>query len=108
MLTIFAFWVLLLSPGLCLAGTLEHICGDCPGSITCEHEDDCANDPCSEELLRPDSPKRFFAKTHGSVLVQGSLTPEPGLVDVHPARDASLLPIRANLPCPLSDLPLLS
>ena len=108
MLTIFVFWVLLLSPGLCLAGMLEHICGDCPGSITCEHEDDCVNDPCVEELLRPDSPKLFFAKTHGSVLVQSSLTPESGIVDARPVRNASLLPIRANLPLPVSDLPLLS
>ncbi len=108
MLIIFAFWVLLLSPGLCLAGTLEHICGECPGSITCEHEDDCVNDPYGEELLRPDSPTRFFAKAHGSVLVQDSLTPEPPLADTHPVRDASLLPIRANLPRPESDLPLLN
>lgn len=108
MLIIFAFWVLLLSPGLCLAGALEHICGDCPGSITCAHEDDCANDPCDEELLRPDSPARFLAKTYGSVLVQGHLTPEPCHVDTYPVRDASLLPIRANLPRPESDLPLLS
>jgi len=108
LLTTLAFWVLLLSPGLCLAGALEHICGDCSESSACEHEDDCANDPCAIDLLPPVSAKNLSKIIIVSVPVQGSFALESIHADPLHFPIASLSPVRDNLPRPESDLPLLS
>jgi len=47
--------LLLAGPVLCMSGLLEHACTDCPPKATCGHEEDCAQDPCSEIALRPGS-----------------------------------------------------
>jgi len=44
--TLLALWSLLLVPSLCVAGTLEHLCGECPEETGCGHEEDCLDDPC--------------------------------------------------------------
>ena len=108
LLTVLAFWVLLLSPGLCLAGALEHFCGDCPESSACEHEDECANDPCAIDLLPPGSAKNLNVSISGAVPIQVSFA----IDSIHPDPlhfpEAALSPVRDNLPRPESDLPLLS
>jgi len=108
LLTVLAFWVLLLSPGLCLAGALEHICGDCPDSSACEHEDDCSNDPCAIDLLPPGSANYLGKIISVAVSVQGSFA--IGSIHADPLHFpiALLPPVRDNLPRPESDLPLLS
>jgi hypothetical protein len=97
-----------LSPGLCLAGALEHICGDCPTSSACEHEDDCANDPCAIDLLPPGSAKNLGKIIIVAVPVQGTFAVESHHADSLHFPVASLPPVRDNLPRPESDLPLLS
>jgi hypothetical protein len=108
LLTTLAFWVLLLSPGLCLSGALAHICGDCPESSACEHEDDCANDPCAIDLLPPGTVKIINVSVSPAVPVQGSVDHESIHADPLNFPVASLPPLRDNLPRPESDLPLLS
>lgn len=103
-----AFWVLLASPGLCLAGALEHMCADNPHGDTCAHEDDCANDPCSGEVLRPDSSTNNFISSIDTAIVPDCLSAEAGFFPTFTILDALLFPDRANLPRPVSDLPLLS
>ncbi len=45
--------ILLLLPALCLAGSVEHPCADCPRGDLCSHEETCAVDPCGQSLLLP-------------------------------------------------------
>jgi hypothetical protein len=110
LITTLAVWVLLLSPGLCLAGALEHLCEDCPEDITditCEHEEDCTADPCGEVLLRPDTASIISALAPVAVLPTGLITPESSILDPRPLLKASPLSSGKNLPRPQSDLPLL-
>lgn len=107
-LTTLAIWVLLLSPWLCLAGALEHFCGDCPESSACEHEDDCANDPCAIDLLPPGSAKNLNVTISVPLPVQGLLVIVPIQADPLHFPVAALLPLRDNLPLPENGLPLLS
>lgn len=107
LLTALAFWVLLLSPGLCLAGAIEHLCADCPDRTACSHEDDCDNDPCVD-MVPPAAGKILFDS--GSLPVWNHLIP---VTDSTPANTATILwsslpPVRDNLPRPESDLPLLA
>ena len=108
LLLIISFWVLLLSPGLCLAGALEHLCDDSPQEATCNHEDDCASDPCSGEVLRPDSSTSQLVISVDGAPVQDRLDAQPGFLRTVPFLDTLFFPDRANLPRPASDLPLLS
>ena len=108
LLIIIAFWVLMLSPGLCLAGALEHLCDDSPQEATCNHEDDCANDPCSGEVLRPDSATGQFVISVADAPVQDRLSAQTEFIRTDSFLDALFFPDRANLPRPASDLPLLS
>jgi len=61
-LGIFTLWALLLAPGLCVGGLVEHACVDCT-EISCSHEQDCTDDPCNEAMLRvsPFSPDDLAA-----------------------------------------------
>jgi len=103
-----AFWVLLLSPGLCLAGALEHYCGDNSREATCSHEDDCAGDPCTGEALRPDAAAGLRTMPVGAApspdgFSAGTGRPRPSL-----PLQARLFPDRAPSPRPGTGLPLLS
>lgn len=53
LLPILTIWAIVASPGLCVAGVLEHLCAGCPETASCEHEDDCAVDPCVDSAVRP-------------------------------------------------------
>ena len=66
-----AAWALVGLPSLCTAGVLTHPCApesavhpdqehghdhdENPGESQCQHESDCAQDPCSELTIRNDS-----------------------------------------------------
>jgi hypothetical protein len=106
LLTTVAFWVLLLSPGLCVAGALEHVCAGCPEGITCEHEEDCTADPCGEVLLRPEVASSTVS-IPVAVLPQSFITSGSSVLDPEHLLRVSHLPARRNLPRPQSDLPLL-
>jgi hypothetical protein len=108
LLTAFAFWVLLLSPGLCLAGAIEHLCADCPEQAACSHEDDCENDPCVEVLPPPAMGKVLFASGDLPACLHGAMVPGPGPGTTAPVSLHLILPTRDNLPLPPSALPLLS
>lgn len=107
-MTFLALWVLLLSPGLCLSGALEHFCADSPAGSSCEHENDCANDPCGEILL-------VQAGNHHKSIVTPMIPSIVGLLadsDLNCGTPAQAVPDlwlqRLNIPVPLADLPLLS
>jgi hypothetical protein len=103
-----AIWVLLLSPGLCLAGTLEHFCADSSHNESCAHEDDCSNDPCSGEVLRPDATTNLFVIAVDAALVSNRLDTGTDLREAFSFLDTLFIPDRTNIPVPDSDLPLLS
>lgn len=54
LLLLFSSWCFLLSPALCEAGWLSHVCLD-HADEECGHEEDCVDDPCTESALRPES-----------------------------------------------------
>ncbi|MCA9726539.1 MAG: hypothetical protein R3E12_15745 [Candidatus Eisenbacteria bacterium] len=108
-LPVLALWALLIGPGLCVTGALEHLCKD-EGQATatsCEHEEDCATDPCGDWVLRLDSDPSSLQLSPPALVVPTPVWPEPFsneralLVSEVPA-----IPVR-SLPRPDSDLPLL-
>ncbi len=107
LLTSLAIWVLLLGPGLCMSGTLEHLCIDCSEGISCEHEEDCIADPCVENMQRPDTTASSSGPATIAAVVPGCVTSDPNLPGTTLTEGASLLAYRMNLPRPESDLPLL-
>jgi hypothetical protein len=46
-------WSILIAPGLCSAGWIEHLCAD-HEDTACGHETECFDDPCASPTLRPD------------------------------------------------------
>ena len=107
-MTFLTLWVLLLSPGLCLAGVLEHICVDSPKGTSCEHENDCALDPCGDLLLvqavDPQKPHTVPTALIATEVADASaMSRGVQLSDFRPSS-----PPRVNLPVPPADLPLLS
>ena len=44
--------LLIVVPGLCMAGVLLHPC-DCDSGTSCTHEVACRSDPCGEAAIRP-------------------------------------------------------
>jgi hypothetical protein len=94
-----ALWVLLLGPGLCIAGVIDHICNDCVEETTCGHEDNCDSDPCVDDLQITDS---VSVDIYTSVV-----TLETDLLNCKQTLYSSL-PNRENLPRPESGLPLLN
>ncbi len=49
----FTIWSVLIAPGLCSAGWIEHLCAD-HEDAACGHETECVDDPCASPTLRPD------------------------------------------------------
>lgn len=102
-------WTLLLLPALCTGGWLLHPC-DCGSTIGCEHEADCASDPCEIGLARSDSWAQSqidHSATASTPVVLGDASSnlDPGRVGhrPHPTSRA----FRQALPLPPADLPLL-
>jgi hypothetical protein len=99
-------WVFL-TPTLCVAGVLEHLCDDCVEE-SCTHEEECVEDPCPDFLIRPSVSSddrdgdsmpvclapRFLVDT-GMFLRKGA---HPAILQQDP---------RSNLPVRESELPLL-
>jgi hypothetical protein len=107
--TSLALWTLLLGPGLCLAGTLQHLCTDCSegSEIACEHEEDCANDPCADVVLRLDSESIAWKPVPPLAVVPSPGRPAPYSLDMGPIfQELPPLPEK-NLPRPESEFPLL-
>jgi len=111
LLTIFATLWLFLTPILCMSGVLDHHC-DCDAEMACQHEEECAADPCRALVAVRSSSRSPLLPASGSLAV-----PE---LAVSPC---ALLPVRATiprrhytdgqsalacrLPCHRSDMPLL-
>ena len=64
----------LCSPTLCVSGVLEHLCAEGSETVSCNHEDGCAEDPCLDVALRPEfaskvlpfgAPPDLFTPIHG-------------------------------------------
>jgi hypothetical protein len=104
LLTLFALWALLV-PTLCLAGAFGHACGDCGDEATCAHEEECVEDPCSEEMIRP-APGGGGPDLGPGIPVSVSqfLLPAPAA----PVSRTIPRPPDIRLPLPESDLPLRS
>ena len=101
-------WVLLL-PSLCLAGSLQHTCSNCPQGVVCSHEERCVDDPCLDDLVRPES------APEDARFVPAPLELPPGLLAERSfllGRDVLLMGLLRNtalgLPVHESDLPLLA
>lgn len=106
LVAIVALWAILLGPGLCLAGALDHLCSDCTEQMACGHEDRCAEDPCTETLLRPDTGVNDREPTPPPAVNSGFASGPPRAFQ-HSRNSAELPPTsRKNLPRPESDLPL--
>ena len=103
----FAFWALLLGPGLCVGGVVEHLCAGCPEeeASDCSHEEVCSEDPCSDEVLRPDAPLL------GRDVLSSALLPSPDQFVTRPSPDDARTfddPVSSppdGLPYPESDRP---
>ncbi len=105
-----ALWVVL-TPILCMSGVLDHHC-DCDAEMACQHEGECAADPCRAFVAARSSSRSTQLPAHDSFLV-------PAFA----AGPYALLPVRATthlqryadeqasdacrLPFPRSDMPLL-
>ena len=98
---------LLLAPTLCVSGTLQHSCTECPESISCDHEDDCPSDPCSGPALRQNPGSGAVELGFGPVLHVGPAVPPAERPACRPSPPAPPAPDRGNLPSPPSALPLL-
>jgi hypothetical protein len=48
----FTIWSILLAPGLCSAGWIDHLCAD-HDDASCGHEAECQDDPCASLSLKP-------------------------------------------------------
>jgi hypothetical protein len=51
--TILTCWTLVLGSALCFAGVLTHACIECDEEFACDHEEECADDPCGDFAMRP-------------------------------------------------------
>jgi hypothetical protein len=99
-----ALWALLV-PTFCLAGAFTHACDGCGDEPACAHEEECAEDPCSETMVRP------MSGGGGQDLVAPPVSPDSRLtiaLPTPPAPRSVERPPGARLPVPESDLPLLS
>ena len=107
-IALLSFVVLLGAPALCLSGVLEHPC-NCSDNVggNCSHESDCPDDPC--RVVAKDRPHvetllPTFEFAVAAILWNSELAlPQRCLIE----RPSSSLPHRKNLPCHLSDIPLL-
>lgn len=104
---ILTLWALLASPGLCLAGLIEHICADAPeDEVACGHEEACSEDPCLDALVRPENERGSGNATMAAARQSTSIRID--LVS-NDATLISIVPLPHGRPLPLheSDLPLL-
>ncbi len=101
------FWAFLLAPALCAAGVLVHEC-DCGESDACGHEEECCDDPCSTDTLRPADSRTVLDKmpTLKDPVSLPFMTREPSISEWHQTTPTFALP-PARLPYPPSDRPLL-
>jgi hypothetical protein len=101
-----ALWGLAGVPVLCAGGVLLHAC-PCAEDEACQHEDECAMDPCTDLALRPGSPSEG-GSCSPALLAVASLQPAiDGLITPQRQADWWLSFSRDNLPLPPSALPLL-
>ncbi|MEZ4647182.1 MAG: hypothetical protein R3E97_00105 [Candidatus Eisenbacteria bacterium] len=108
LLPILAIWAIVASPGLCVAGVLEHLCAGCPETVACDHEDDCAVDPCVDSAVRPVVGADVGVLAPIVALVQTYVSVEFDVVQ-HEARGIDPFPPeRKKLSQLESDLPLLN
>ena len=103
-------WTVLLLPGLCSGGWLLHPC-ECGSTIACDHESDCASDPCEIGIARTDSDSELNSEgasftAYVPVAAQDlTNTLASGLGQRRPSASAPFA--QDGLPFPPSDLPLL-
>jgi len=106
--TLSLLFVLLVVPALCAGGLLEHVC-DCGESVTCGHEDECADDPCVTVTRVEDQDAQANFEYEGPSVQVAILTLAAELAAVN--WEWSLRrpqpPDRWNLPYAQSDQPLL-
>ncbi len=102
-----ALWALVVAPALCTGGVLHHEC-DCGTAIGCEHEDDCANDPCATATVRGERrPSDLGIESYPA------LSWSPAVLACLEAGDRGFgvrgldVPLSINLPYAASDRPLL-
>ena len=110
-LTIFATLWLFLTPILCMSGVLEHHC-DCDAEMACQHEEECAADPCRALVAVRSSSKSTLLPASGSIAVPELAVSPYALLPVR-----AMMPLRhhvdeqtahaCRLPFPRSDMPLL-
>lgn len=99
--------ILVLVPSLCAAGVLGHGCPD-DGQAACEHESECAADPCSGLVARlPDGARGPGVAVEDGAAAVAVAPPALRATRPAPARPAAPAPPR-GLPCAPSDLPLLN
>jgi hypothetical protein len=98
---------LVLVPSLCAAGMLGHGCPE-DDQAACEHESECSADPCSGLVARlPDEGRGPDAAAPDGGPAAPPAVPARRAARLAPRPSAPPAPPRA-LPCPASDLPLLS
>jgi hypothetical protein len=105
---ILTLWALLASPGLCLAGLMEHACADAPETeASCGHEETCAEDPCLDSPILPHSERNkdrtalLAAPLEQAVEVMSGATNPATVGENMPPAYGNSLPVHE------SDLPLL-
>lgn len=101
LLSLILVWGILGVPALCMAGELLHGC-ECGDAISCAHEDECSDDPCSDELALRGSGTGDV--DDAPLPADFRLTPSAGASVPLRTAESSLLP---NLPFPPSQRPLL-
>lgn len=103
-------WALLLLPALCMGGWLIHPC-DCGTTVGCEHEADCASDPCEIGMARSDSWSQSSDELAAPTANHSAIVdPAPNSLDTEHRNQrpmTSPLAFSKALPFPQADLPLL-
>ncbi len=105
-----ALWVFL-APILCMSGVLDHHC-ECDAEMACQHEEECAADPCRAFVAARSSSRSTQLPAYGSFLVPAFAAGPYALLPVR-----ATMPLRhyadeqasdaCRLPFPRSDMPLL-
>lgn len=107
LLALLAVWAIILGPGLCVGGVLEHLCLDCAPAAACDHEEDCAADPCLEPVVQPIASAASVLLLPVVALIVRLYAPPTEPPSACSGFADRILPERKNLSRPESDLPLL-
>jgi hypothetical protein len=101
-------WGFVLTPGLCQAGVLEHLCQGCAEHSSETHEDECASDPCALFLREPGTMRLDLVPIDIPGDVLGLMAPM--CFSNVPVEVAGLFEgaCRVNIPYHSSDVPLLA